>query len=153
MKYYFPIHLDSGNRGCEAIAKGTALILKENKENMIGLCTDMELDHRLKVDDYITLQPKRQRSVTFRIKNKMYKSLVHDDWKRKSFIYRYEYAPFLNQMDKDDIMISTGGDMMCYDENQVIFTVDYLHKRDIRSILWGCSIGEKKSYITKTASA
>ena len=110
---------------------------------MIGLCTDMELDHRLKVDDYITLQPKRQRSVTFRIKNKMYKSLVHDDWKRKSFIYRYEYAPFLNQMDKDDIMISTGGDMMCYDENQVIFTVDYLHKRDIRSILWGCSIGEK----------
>ena len=143
MKYYFPIHLDGSNRGCEAIAKGTALILKENKENMIGLCTDMELDHRLKVDDYITLQPKRQRSVTFRIKNKMYKSLVHDDWKRKSFIYRYEYAPFLNQMDKDDIMISTGGDMMCYDENQVIFTVDYLHKRDIRSILWGCSIGEK----------
>ena len=143
MKYYFPIHLDSGNRGCEAIAKGTALILKENKENMIGLCTDMELDHRLKVDDYITLQPKRQRSVTFRIKNKMYKSLVHDDWKRKSFIYRYEYAPFLNQMGKDDIMISTGGDMMCYDENQVIYTVDYLHKRGIRSILWGCSIGEK----------
>ena len=143
MKYYFPIHLDGGNRGCEAIAKGTALILKENKENMIGLCTDMELDHRLKVDDYITLQPKRQRSVTFRIKNKMYKSLVHDDWKRKSFIYRYEYAPFLNQMGKDDIMISTGGDMMCYDENQVIYTVDYLHKRGIRSILWGCSIGEK----------
>lgn len=142
MKYYFPIHLDGGNRGCEAIAKGTALILKENKENMIGLCTDMELDHRLKVDDYITLQPKRQRSVTFRIKNKMYKSLVHDDWKRKSFIYRYEYAPFLNQMDKDDIMISTGGDMMCYDENQVIYTVDYLHKRGIHSILWGCSIGE-----------
>lgn len=143
MKYYFPIHLDGGNRGCEAIAKGTALILKEKKENLIGLCTDMELDHRLNVDNYITLQPKRQRCMSFRIKNKMYKSLVHDDWKRKSFIYRYEYAPFLNQMNKEDIMISTGGDMMCYGENQVIYTVDYLHKRGIRSILWGCSIGEK----------
>ena len=143
MKYFFPIHLDGGNRGCEAIAKGTALILEENKENLIGLCTNMKLDHRLNVDDYITLQPKRQRCMSFRIKNKMYKSLVHDDWKRKSFIYRYEYAPFLNQMGKDDIMISTGGDMMCYDENQVIYTVDYLHKRGIRSILWGCSIGEK----------
>lgn len=46
-------------------------------------------------------------------------------------------------MNKEDIMISTGGDMMCYDENQVIYTVDYLHKHDIRSILWGCSIGKK----------
>lgn len=143
MKYFFPIHLDGGNRGCEAIAKGTALILEENKENLIGLCTDMELDHRLNVDNYITLQPKRQRCMSFRIRNKMYKALVHDDWKRKSFIYQYEYVPFLNQMNKDDIMISTGGDMMCYDENQVIYTVDYLHKRGIRSILWGCSIGEK----------
>ena len=143
MKYFFPIHLDGDNRGCEAIAKGTALILKENKEKLIGLCTNMELDHRLKVDDYITLQPMCRRSISFRIKNKMYKSLVQDEWKRKSFIYRYEYAPFLNQMNKGDIMISTGGDMMCYDENQVIYTVDYLHKRGIRSVLWGCSIGEK----------
>lgn len=143
MKYYFPIHLNGGNRGCEAIAKGTALILKEKKQNLIGLCTDIELDHRLKVDDYISLQPMRKKNVTFSIKSKMYSSIIHDDWKRKSYMYNYEYAPFLNQMDKEDIMLSTGGDMMCYDENQVIYTVDYLHKRGIRSILWGCSIGEK----------
>lgn len=62
MRYYFPIHLNGGNRGCEAIAKGTALILKENKENLIGLCTDMELDCRLKVDDYVTLQPIRKKA-------------------------------------------------------------------------------------------
>lgn len=143
MKYFFPIHLDGGNRGCEAIAKGTALILEENKENLIGLCTNMKLDHRLKVDDYITLQPMCKKSILFRAENKIYKSIIHDAWKRKSFIYHYEYTPFLNQMTKDDIMISTGGDTMCYDENQVIYTVDYLHKRGIHSILWGCSIGEK----------
>lgn len=142
MRYFFPIHLDGGNRGCEAIAKGTALVLKEKKENLIGLCTNMELDHWLKIDDHITLQPMRQRSMPFRIENRIYKSIIHDDWKRKSFIYRYEYRPFLEQMTKDDIMISTGGDMMCYDENQVIYTVDYLHKRGIHSILWGCSIGK-----------
>ena len=143
MKYYFPIHLNGDNRGCVAIAKGTALILKENKKNLIGLCTNTELDHRLKVDDYITLQPMCKKSILFRAENKIYKSIIHDAWKRKSFIYHYEYTPFLNQMTKDDIMISTGGDMMCYDENQVIYTVDYLHKRGIHSILWGCSIGEK----------
>ena len=37
MKIFFPIHMDGGNRGCEVIAKGTALILKEKKENLIGL--------------------------------------------------------------------------------------------------------------------
>ncbi len=142
MKIFFPIHLDSGNRGCEAIAKGTALVLKEKKENLIGLCTNIELDHRLKVDDYITLQPKWKVGKSFRIKNKIYKSMVHDDWKCKSFIYRHEYSPFLEQITKDDIMASTGGDMMCYGENQVIYTVDYLHKRGVRSVLWGCSIGE-----------
>ena len=143
MKYYFPIHLDGDNRGCEAIAKGTAIILKEKKENLIGLCTNIGLDHRLKVDDYITLQPMRKKSIMFRIENKIHKSMIHNDWIRKSFVYQYEYAPFLNQINKEDIMLSTGGDMMCYDENQVIFTVNYLHKRGIRSILWGCSIGEK----------
>ena len=32
MKIYFPIHFDGGNRGCEAIAKGTALLLDKPKE-------------------------------------------------------------------------------------------------------------------------
>ena len=142
MKYYFPIHSNGGNRGCEAIAKGTALILKEKKENLIGLCTDMELDHRLRLDEYVTLQPKRKRNLSFHIENKLYKCLVHNEWKRKSFVYRYEYAPFLSQMQKGDVMLSTGGDMMCYNENEVIYTVNHLYKRGIHSILWGCSIGE-----------
>lgn len=142
MKYYFPIHLNGGNRGCEAIAKGTALILKEKKENLIGLCTDIELDHRLKIDEFITLHPMRSRNWMFRIKNKLYSVVEPNEWKRKQFSYHYEYMSFLNQLKKDDVMLSTGGDMMCYQENQVIYTVDYLYKRGIRSILWGCSIGE-----------
>ena len=44
MKIYFPIHLDGGNRGCEAIAKGTAEILGLPKEQLIGLCRNIELD-------------------------------------------------------------------------------------------------------------
>ena len=40
------------------------------------------------------------------------------------------------------MMLSTGGDMMCYEENEVVYTVDYLRKRGIHSVLWGCSIGE-----------
>ena len=36
MRIFFPIHLDGGNRGCEAIAKGTAILLQEKKENLIA---------------------------------------------------------------------------------------------------------------------
>lgn len=32
--------------------------------------------------------------------------------------------------------------MMCYDDNEVVYTNNYLHKRGIKTILWGCSIGK-----------
>ncbi len=59
MKYYFPVHLDGGNRGCEGIAKGTAAILQEPKENLIGLCRDIPLDNRLGISDKVSLLPYR----------------------------------------------------------------------------------------------
>ena len=51
MNYYFPIHLNGGNRGCEGIAKGTSIILGEPKGNMISLSTDVELDKQLGLDE------------------------------------------------------------------------------------------------------
>ena len=38
-------------------------------------------------------------------------------------------------------MVSTGGDMMCYGNNYVITTNNYVHAKGIKSILWGCSMG------------
>lgn len=32
--------------------------------------------------------------------------------------------------------------MMCYDDNEVVYTNNYLHKKGIKTILWGCSIGK-----------
>lgn len=98
MKYYFPIHLNGGNRGCEAISKGTALILKEKKENLIGLCTNIELDHRLKVDEFVTLYPMRPRNLISCIRNKLYSMVESDEWKRKQFSYRYEYMSFFKSI-------------------------------------------------------
>lgn len=31
---------------------------------------------------------------------------------------------------------------MCYDDNEVVYTNNYLHKKGIKTILWGCSIGK-----------
>lgn len=71
MKFYFPIHLDGGNRGCEGIAKGTALILNTPKEKMVGLCRNLDLDIRLNIDEYYSLIPYRTLTIGQRIWNKI----------------------------------------------------------------------------------
>ena len=43
-KFYFPIHLDAGNSGCEAIARGTIEILCIPSKNYIGFSREIEND-------------------------------------------------------------------------------------------------------------
>ena len=54
-KFYFPLHLNGGNRGCEGIAKGTALILDVDRTQLVGLCTNTILDRRLGIEKYLYL--------------------------------------------------------------------------------------------------
>ena len=96
MKYYFPLHLNGGNRGCEAISKGTALILGEPKENLIGLCSDLELDKRLGVDKYVTLIPQNQKTFIQRIRLFLYKLLCKDRYKYLSKEYGFCYDKFID---------------------------------------------------------
>lgn len=149
MRIFFPIHLDGGNRGCEAIAKGTAILLQEKKENLIGLCSDTDLDKFLCIDDYVTLKRFPQKSLLFRIYRKIIFLITKDLEIRKSITYKHDYQRFLKSMSRTDIMLSTGGDMMCYQNNQTIFTVNYAKQRGVKSILWGCSIGENNLTPTK----
>ena len=143
MKYYFPLHLNGGNRGCEAIAKGTARIIGASKDDMIGYCTDIPLDHRLGIDCYYKLVPFKKATTAFRVKNRIHSLIFRDEVKHRCYCYSYEYDDFLNQIGDTDVMLSTGGDMFCYENNQVNYTVDYLTAKKKKSVLWGCSIGEK----------
>ena len=75
MKYFFPIHLDGGNRGCEGIAKGTALILNETKVNLVGLCRNIPLDTQLGTANFITLIPYNTLTLLEKVYNKIIKVL------------------------------------------------------------------------------
>lgn len=147
MKYYFPIHLNGGNRGCEGIAKGTATILGEPKELLIGLCTDIPLDKKLKIDHYVTLVDKQPRTLLFKIISRIYRTILKL-FTKDSFVLSllerfYAYHPFIKKMNKGDIMLSTGGDMMCYGDNQVITTCTDAKRQGAKTILWGCSMGKE----------
>ena len=143
MKIYFPIHFDGGNRGCEAIAKGTALLLDKPKEELVGLCRDVRLDKRLKVDKFVSLW---KRPLWILIFHKFYCKLMSfimkDKTKFNQLRFRHHYDVFLNNMKTGDVLFSTGGDMMCYANNEVIYTNDKIHERGLKSVLWGCSIGK-----------
>lgn len=143
MKIFFPIHLDGGNRGCEAIAKGTAILLDKPPKELIGLCRDKEVDRRLGVDKYMTLW---SRPLWQKVYNKFYckyQSMTEqnpDSLRRKHFGCWYDN--FLQNIKTGDLLCLTGGDMMCYEDNEVIYTNNRMHERGLQSVLWGCSIGK-----------
>ncbi len=140
-KYFFPIHLDGGNRGCEAIARGTVEILNLKKEDYIGLCTDVSLDSRLGLDSICSLQRAKTLNIFKRIFNKIYRISLGE--LPSSLKYGQHYDYFLNQTTKDDVCLITGGDMLCYGNNELNYIVNQLHSRKIPVILWGCSFGKE----------
>lgn len=145
MKYYFPVHLDGGNRGCEGIAKGTAILLGVQKENLLGLCSNVELDRRLGVDKYVTLVPtitpnfiQRVYNLGLRVLSKFHLRFgLH-------FVGVNQDPQFYVNMHKDDVMFSTGGDMMCYTDDQPSVTsTQFVTRKGHQAVLWGCSMGPK----------
>ncbi|MBR1668498.1 MAG: polysaccharide pyruvyl transferase family protein [Bacteroidaceae bacterium] len=142
MKYYFPIHLDGGNRGCEAIAKGSAILMNETVDHLIGYCRNVDLDKQLGLDSYLTLIPYHIESYFIDRCVAAINKLFHTN-KTLEWRWLYFYRSFLRMITKDDVMISTGGDMLCYGNNQVIYTNNWLHKRGVKTVLWGCSMGEE----------
>lgn len=143
MRYYLPIHLDGDNRGCEAITKGTALILDCQKENIIALCRNVKLDKSLHIDDMVTLQPIKTFSLFFKFIKKIKTRYIEDLYKKNIITYQYLYNSFMKPITRNDVVLSTGGDMLCYNDNEVIFTNEELYKRGVKTILWGCSVGKK----------
>lgn len=140
MKYFFPIHLDGGNRGCEAIAKGTALLIDEKPENLVGYCRNIALDTKLGIDKYMQLIPCKRESILvdklLAAINKIFRSRTTSKWRNL-----YPYRSLLKLINPGDIMISTGGDMMCYGDNEVVYTNNELYNKGVKTILWGCSMG------------
>lgn len=143
MKYFLPTHCDAGNRGCEAITKATSIILKIPSTDLLILSKDPKEDVKFELGKISTIHKLKEISTfvwqIIKIKHKFTKNI----YKRKSYIYSAQYDNFLDRMKKEDILLSTGGDMFCYDDNEAVYTSSFAQKHGIKSILWGCSIGEE----------
>ncbi|WP_342989433.1 MULTISPECIES: polysaccharide pyruvyl transferase family protein [Bacteroides] len=144
MKIYLPIHIDVNNRGCEAITKATAKLLNMPKEDIIALSRNVVDDKKNKVDKYVTLvQSKMKLNLWTKIQIRFARIFCLDPFVSIKLEASYNFDDFLKKIRKEDIVLSTGGDMLCYGDNSIIYINEYLYKRGIKTILWGCSIGEK----------
>lgn len=136
INYYFPTHMGSGNRGCEAITKGTIQQLKLPADNTYILSGDYELEKRLGMEKLCHVVDKNQ-----------YTGI-------KSF-YSEDAAPyilFLKKAKPHDVVYVTGGDLYHYDYlikmlNTVVTYARYIKRCKV--ILLGCSIDEDFFYIRK----
>lgn len=144
IKLYFPIHLDSGNRGCEAISRGCKEVLNLEKEQYVGLCKDIDIDKAVGLEDEVTCLFAKSYNGFYLCKKLFYKilsKLLPTKKLKKQFLYHISYDYFLKKI--DTICILTGGDMFCYENNQLIYINNHLHKLGIPTVLFGCSIGEE----------
>lgn len=146
MKYYLPSHIDGGNRGCEAITQGTATMLGCSKGQLIAYSTNTSLDIFLGIDKYATLVSSSPLMVkVYYLLTKLSYHIPNNwRWPLRKCIYRMQYKSLIKDIVKNQgTMLSTGGDMMCYDNNEVIYINDVLREKGMDTVLWGCSIGEK----------
>lgn len=140
MNIYLPLHYDAGNRGCEGIARGTAELLGVDKEHLFAYSHDIALDSSLGIDRVFHLVPFSRGSIVVDKFlggiNKIFNTPLTQQWR-----FLHPYKSFLKEIHKGDVMLSTGGDMMCYGNNEVVYSNNVLHRRGVKTILWGCSMG------------
>ena len=143
MKVLIPTHFNSGNRGCEGISRGTQKILSEGYE-IIEYSSDLSIDGKMgefKNEIRRDCNPSFVRKILYKVGRR-----VATTPRKRGMVSVKEHCQcFLDDVKKYDkkIVLSTGGDMFCYDNNIVVWLNDYLYDRDVKTVLWGCSIGKE----------
>ena len=144
MKFFFPMHIGCGNRGCEGIIRGTINILKPDKNNVYLLeMNENELvnDNKLNISNIANLRVRDKNSMMIKIMHKF--KLCEEKYCINP------YKAFLNLVDNESVVFFSGGDLYCYEDTvkQNFYIQKYLNKKKIDTILWGASL--EKKHLTK----
>ncbi|MDL2297788.1 polysaccharide pyruvyl transferase family protein [Synergistaceae bacterium OttesenSCG-928-D05] len=145
-KFFFPLHLGSDNRGCEGIIRGVLNIMNRPPQNVILIARDemnLQKDRLFLLDKLATLYrldgdgyPSRVIYFLLRIFRKI------GIFKERATIY--PYVKILREVQADDVVFMTGGDLYCYKgtllTNKVINK--FSKKSGAKTVLLGCSLDE-----------
>lgn len=141
MKFFLYGHNGSGNHGCEAIVRSTCKILNENNSSTFTLATNgKNEDIKYGLDEIVTL--KNEKNVVSKFNLKYIKAyltlkLFKNDLLSEELVYKKTFE----EVDKDAIALSIGGDNYCYPGyERFIMLHNMLARRGVKTVLWGCSV-------------
>ena len=135
-------HDDSGNHGCEALARSSIGILKKTLEGCdVQLVTDSREVDRYYMGDickYTEIKPDKC-SLDFLSAYLDYK--IHGN---SVALDTYPYSSVARRFSGDGLALSIGGDNYCYGYTAYYAELNRLfRKAGRRTVLWGCSINEE----------
>lgn len=138
-------HGGSNNHGCEALVRTITEIIKNyiQDANVILYSNNPESDYKWGVNEVVNeIRKMPEPSLIARIVRK-FKSILKI---KNNDINNSIAKKFVKQLKNIDIAVSIGGDNYCYskDFNYLFYKINnLLHKKNIRTIFFGCSIEEK----------
>lgn len=139
-RIYLPTHFNADNRGCEGIAKGTALV---TGKTIVAYSTDYNVDAKMKYANTELIDVNRHpiwEKICFKIKY----ALTSDMKKRHAVLCEHKFEHLFRTFQRGDVVLSTGGDIFCYQDNWEIFSlIECAYIRKYPTVLWGCSIGKE----------
>lgn len=146
---YFPMNFGSGNRGCEAIIRGTSKILglEKSRTFLYDLSIkELQLDKSMGLENIgqlSTYSPTGFLNVAAKVGHKTMQKLGVDIFLSNI----YPYTEILKVVDGGDTVFFSGGDLYCYEYHAKKNTdfVNALKKKNknINVILWGASVEKK----------
>lgn len=140
-------HSGSINRGCEAIVRSTAHILKKSGVDDVNLFIgDQTYDKKLGVDEVLNFVPLKKY-------NDIFRGICYVLGRKKIiFPSRLRHRAQVKKIKNNNMVFTVGGDTYCYGFPYNFAGFNYEAKsKGITNVLWGCSIDERifnaKQYI------
>lgn len=136
-------YINSGNHGCEAIARSTYSILNMEENENIIFTSDVEEDTRMELDKKWSLRAVTQLNGIFPL-NSIFPRALRKLGIDKDALWKYQYKELKKLFNSNTLAISTGGDIYCYaGSDWLTYLNKEAKKRGAKTVLWGCSIEEK----------
>ena len=134
-------HGGSENHGCEALVR-TASALIKNKAKLLLFSDEPQQDFWYELQKQVQIIPAKlaYSKLSFGFL-KAYYCLKKGDYFPLDVL---PYRKSLKSINEDDIEISVGGDIYCYDDYmKYILLHDLICKRGCKTVLLGCSLGKE----------
>ena len=135
-------HGGSGNRGCEAIVRGTKKILDNYELELFSSEIQQDLDVNLNE----ICEVRKERKEINRLSLNYLKAFIsYNLFNDKAAFDKITFSHVI-QASKNSISLSIGGDNYCYGDPQYIYLVNReMKKNGTKTVLWGCSVEEQKN--------